>query len=109
MKRFKEITLDNLGELKSIINAVKREANEMKGYAGKCVMLIGEETIGKAINKYHINGSEYLWERADEAVQLLGKPHASLIGYYVVSLVGFLGLVSLFLAGIIWHDDKKYK
>ena len=42
-------------------------------------------------------------------IQLLGKPHASLLGYYVVSLVGFLGLVSLFLAGIIWHDDKKYK
>ena len=40
-------------------------------------------------------------------VQLLGKPHVSLIGYYVVSLVGFLGLVSLFLAGVIWHDDKK--
>ena len=42
-------------------------------------------------------------------IQLLGKPHVSLIGYYTVSLVGFLGLVSLFLAGVIWHDDKKYK
>ena len=42
-------------------------------------------------------------------IQLLGKPHASLTGYYTVSLVGFLGLVSLFLAGVIWHDDKKYK
>ena len=42
-------------------------------------------------------------------IQLLGKPHASLIGYYTVSLVGFLGLVSLFLAGVIWHDDKNYK
>ena len=71
MKRFKEITLENLGELKSIINAVKREANEKKDYAGKCVILIGEETIRKAIDKYHINGSEYLWERADEAVQHL--------------------------------------
>ena len=30
MKRFKEITLENLGELKSITNAVKREANEKK-------------------------------------------------------------------------------
>ena len=34
MKRFKEITLENLGELKSIINAVKREANEKKNYTG---------------------------------------------------------------------------
>ena len=42
-------------------------------------------------------------------IQLLGKPHVSLIGYYTVSLVGFLGLVSLFLAGVIWHDYKKYK
>ena len=42
-------------------------------------------------------------------IQLLGKPHVSLIEYYTVSLVGFLGLVSLFLAGVIWHDDKKYK
>ena len=42
-------------------------------------------------------------------IQLLGKPHVSLIGYYTVSLIGFLGLVSLFLAGVIWHDDKKYK
>ena len=42
-------------------------------------------------------------------IQLLGKPHVSLIGYYTVSLVGLLGLVSLFLAGVIWHDDKKYK
>ena len=42
-------------------------------------------------------------------IQLLGKPHVSLIGYYTVSLVGFLGLVSLFLAGVLWHDDKKYK
>lgn len=42
-------------------------------------------------------------------IQLLGKPHVSLIGYCVVSLVGFLGLVSLFLAGDIWHDDKNYK
>ena len=42
-------------------------------------------------------------------IQLLGKPHVSLIGYDTVSLVGFLGLVSLFLAGVIWHDDKKYK
>ena len=42
-------------------------------------------------------------------IQLLGKPHVSLIGYYAVSLVGFLGLVSLFRAGVIWHDDKKYK
>lgn len=71
MKRFKEITLENLGELKSIINAVKREANEKKDYAGKCVILIGEETIRKAIDRYHINGSEYQWERADEAVQHL--------------------------------------
>ena len=71
MKRFKEITLENLGELKSIINAVKREANEKKNYAGKTVILIGEETIRKAIDKYHINGSEYQWERADEAVQHL--------------------------------------
>lgn len=71
MKRFKEITLDNLGELKSIINAVKAEANEKKDYIQKTVILIGEETIRKAIDKYHINGSEYLWERADEAVQHL--------------------------------------
>ena len=71
MKRFKEITLENLGELKSIINAVKREANEKKNYTGKIVILIGEETIRKAIDKYHINGSEYQWERADEAVQHL--------------------------------------
>ena len=71
MKRFKEITLENLGELKSIINAVKREANEKKNYTGKTVILIGEETIRKAIDKYHINGSEYQWERADEAVQHL--------------------------------------
>ena len=42
-------------------------------------------------------------------IQLLGKPHVSPIGYDTVSLVGFLGLVSLFLAGVIWHDDKKYK
>ena len=42
-------------------------------------------------------------------IQLLGKPHVSLIGYYTVSLVGFIGLVSLFLAGVTWHDDKKYK
>ena len=42
-------------------------------------------------------------------IQILGKHHVSLIGYYTVYLVGFLGLVSLFLACVIWHDDKKYK
>ncbi len=68
MKRFKEITLENLGELKSIINAVKREANEKKDYAGKCVMLIGEETIRKAIDKYHVGCLEREWRYA--AVQL---------------------------------------
>lgn len=71
MKRYTEITLENIGALKSMINGVKREANEKKGYAGKTVILIGEETIRKAIDKYHINGSEHLWERADEAVQHL--------------------------------------
>ena len=71
MKQYTEITLENIGALKSMINAVKREANEKKDYAGKYVILIGEETIRKAIDKYHINGSEYLWERADEAVQHL--------------------------------------
>ena len=71
MKQYTEITLENIGELKSMINAVKREADEKKDYAGKTVILIGEETIRKAIDKYHINGSEYLWERADEAVQYL--------------------------------------
>ena len=71
MKRFKEITLENLGELKSIINAVTTEANEKKDYAGKCVILIGEETIRKAIDKYHVGCLEREWRYAADKLQHL--------------------------------------
>ena len=53
MKRFKEITLENIGALKSMINAVKREADEKKDYIEKSVILVGKEAIEKAIEKYN--------------------------------------------------------
>lgn len=71
MKRFKEITLENLGELKSIINAVKREANEKKDYIEKSVILVGEETIRKATDKYHVGCLEREWRYAADKLQHL--------------------------------------
>lgn len=71
MKQHTEITLKNLGELKSIINGVKAEANEEKCFIRKFVILIGEETIRKAIDRYHIDCSECEWRYADEDVHHL--------------------------------------
>lgn len=71
MKTYKEITLDNLGELKSIINEVKAEANDKKGYIQKTVILVGEETIRKAIDKYHVGCLEREWRYAADKLQHL--------------------------------------
>lgn len=71
MKQYTEITLENIGALKSMINAVKREANEKKDYAEKSVILIGKEAIEKAIEKYNISCNLYKWEQADGRVQHL--------------------------------------
>lgn len=71
MKMYKEITLENLGELESIISEVKAEANEKKDYIQKAVILIGKEAIEKAIEKYHISCYGYKWEDADRQVQHL--------------------------------------
>ena len=51
MKRFKEITLENIGALKSMINAVKREADEKEDDIEEAVMRVGKEAIEKAIEK----------------------------------------------------------
>ena len=51
MKQYTEITLENIGALKSMINAVKREADEKKDYIEKSVILVGKEAIEKAIEK----------------------------------------------------------
>lgn len=40
MKQYTEITLENIGALKSMINGVKREANEKKDYIEKSVILV---------------------------------------------------------------------
>ena len=71
MKRFKEITLENIGALKSMINAVKREADEKKDYIEKSVILVGKEAIEKAIEKYNISCNSYKWEQADGRVRNL--------------------------------------
>ena len=71
MKTYKEITLDNLGELKSIISEVKAEANDKKDYIQKIVILVGEETIRKAIEKYHVGCLEREWRCTDKWVQYL--------------------------------------
>lgn len=71
MKRFKEITLNNLGELESIINTVKAEANDKKDYIQKTVILVGEETIRKAIDKYHVGCLEREWRYAADKLQHL--------------------------------------
>ena len=71
MKTYKEITLDNLGELESIINAVKAEANDKKDYIHKIVILVGEETIRKAIDEYHVGCLEREWRYAADKLQHL--------------------------------------
>ena len=71
MKTYKEITLDNLGELKSIISEVKAEANDKKDYIQKTVILVGEETIRKAIDKYHVGCLEREWRYAADKLQHL--------------------------------------
>ena len=71
MKQYTEITLENLGALKSMINGVKREANEKKDYIEKSVILVGKEAIEKAIEKYNISCNRYKWEQADGRVQHL--------------------------------------
>lgn len=71
MKMYKEITLDNLGELESIINTVKAEANDKKDYIQKIVILVGEETIRKAIDKYHVGCLEREWRYAADKLQHL--------------------------------------
>lgn len=71
MKQYTEITLENIGALKSMINGVKREANEKKDYAEKCVILVGKEAIEKAIEMYSLSCDSYKWEQADGRVQHL--------------------------------------
>lgn len=71
MKTYKEITLDNLGELESIINEVKTEANDKKDYIQKLVILVGEETIRKAIDEYHVGCLEREWRYAADKLQHL--------------------------------------
>lgn len=71
MKRYKEITIDNLEELKDIISGVKAEAEEKKEYSYKTVLLIGEETIKKAADKYNIILISHLWPFADSEVEHL--------------------------------------
>ena len=71
MKQYTEITLENIGALKSMINGVKREANEKKDYIEKSVILVGKEAIEKAIEKYNISCNSYKWEQADGRVRNL--------------------------------------
>ena len=71
MKKYTEITIENLGALKSMMNGVKAEANEKKDYIEKSVILIGKEAIEKAIEKYNIICDRYKWEQADGRVQHL--------------------------------------
>ena len=71
MKQYTEITLENIGALKSMINAVKRETDEKKDYIEKSVILVGKEAIEKAIEKYNISCNSYKWEQADGRVRNL--------------------------------------